>query len=346
MAVAKALVCHPSAGKNHFALEKVPIPALKPHEVLVRIITAAQNPTDIKGFDLNRFGDGAILGCDLCGQVEELGPDVTQLKRGDRIAAFVRGGRPGCLGAYATHSVVDQAVAFKVPDNISSPAAATVPLALTTAWLALLSPHSLGIDRNKGEKIHLLIWGGSTSVGQYAIQIARHFGFQFATTCSNTKVVKALGAEYVFDYRSQTVIEDIKKILPTITYVLDCVGNEVSSTQASTAVCEVGGVLCTIQPGKTNTQNVEKRVNVTDVVVFTAFFEDIKFGPHYTLRKREADRQLAEELWRALPDLLSSGTIKPNPFRIIDGGLNGVVEGFQIYRDGGISGQKLVYNIE
>ena len=59
MSSAKALVCHPSAGKNHFTLEDVPIPALKPNEVLVRIIAAAQNPTDIKGFDLNRFGDGA-----------------------------------------------------------------------------------------------------------------------------------------------------------------------------------------------------------------------------------------------------------------------------------------------
>ncbi|KAF2812014.1 GroES-like protein [Mytilinidion resinicola] len=344
MSVAKALVCHPSDGQNHFALEDVPIPALQPQEVLVRISATAQNPTDIKGFDQNRFGDGAVLGCDFCGQVESVGGEVTEVKNGDRVAGLVQGGRPGCLGAYATHTIVKQAFCFKVPDTISSAAAATVPLALTTAWLALLSPYCLGIDRTAADQIQLLIWGGSTSVGQYTIQIARHFGFQFATTCRNKESVEALGATHVYDYRSPTVIEDIKKALPAITYVLDCVGNETSSAQASSAVCDGGGVLCTIQPMKTNTQNVEKNVKVTDVVVFTAFFDDLVLGP-FKIPKREDDRDLATELYGHLPDMLSSGIIKPNPVRVVEGGLKGVINGFQLYRDNAISGQKLVYNI-
>jgi NADPH:quinone reductase-like Zn-dependent oxidoreductase len=289
MSSTKALVCRPSAGKNHLSIEQVPIPSLKPHQVLVRNIAAAQNPTDIKSFDLNRFGDGAILGCDLCGHVEELGADVTRIQRGDRVGGFVLGGRPKCLGAYSSYTVVEEAFCFKVPEAISSEAAATLPLALTTAWLALLSPYSLGIDRGEREKNQLLIWGGSTSVGQYAIQIARHFGFRFATTCTNAAAVKALGAEHVFNYRSPTVIEDIKETLPEITYVLDCVGNETSSAQASSAVREAGGILCTIQPGKRNTENVKKSVQVKDVVVFTAFFEEINAGAlHIPVSRQEA----------------------------------------------------------
>jgi NADPH:quinone reductase-like Zn-dependent oxidoreductase len=118
---------------------------------------------------------------------------------------------------------------------MSSEAAATIPLALTTAWLAMLSSHSLGMDRSKGDANQLLIWGGNSSVGQYAIQIAKYFGFQFATTCTNSEIVKDyLGvSKRVFNYRSPTVVEDIKKSLPAITYVFDCIGTETSSVQAS-----------------------------------------------------------------------------------------------------------------
>ncbi|KAF2491268.1 GroES-like protein [Lophium mytilinum] len=344
MSVAKALVCRPLDGQNHLALEDVPIPALQPQEVLVRISATAQNPTDIKSFDQNRFGDGALLGCDFCGHVESVGGDVIEVKDGDRVAGLVQGGRPWCLGAYATHTIVKQAFCFKVPGSISSTAAATVPLALATAWLALLSPYSLGIDRTAADQIQLLIWGGSTSVGQYAIQIARRFGFRFATTCRNKDIVEALGAKFVYDYRSPTVIGDIKTALPGITYVLDCVGNETSSAQASSAVCDSGGALCTIQPMKVNTQNVEKRVKVTDVVVFTAFFDDLVLGP-VKIPKRKEDRVLATELYQQLPGMLSSGIIKPNRVRVVEGGLEGVVHGFQLYRDNAVSGQKLVYSI-
>lgn len=257
------------------------IPSFQPHEVLVRISVVAQNPTDIKSFDGNRFGDGAVLGCDFCGRVEDVGAEVTRVKRGDRVAGFVGGGQTKGIGAYATYTVTDQRFCFKVPDAISSEAAATVPLALTTAWLAILSPWSLGIDRSKGAKNQILIWGGSSSVGQYAIQIAKYFGFQFATTCTNTEIVKRLGAEHVFNYNSASVVEDIRKTLPDITYVLDCIGNQTSSAQASGVVCDAGGVLCTVQPGKLFTENVAARVRTTDVIVFTAFFKEIRAGPFH-----------------------------------------------------------------
>ncbi|KAK5559138.1 hypothetical protein LTR46_003327 [Exophiala xenobiotica] len=342
---AKALVCHPSGGKNRLAREDVEIPALKPRDILVRVLAVAQNPTDIKSFDQNRFGDGAILGCDFCGRVEDVGKEVARFQRGDRMSGFVRGGRPGGLGAYATHTIADDGLGFVVPEGMSSEAAATLPLALATASLALLSPHSIGMDRSKSNKNQLLIWGGSSSVGQYAIQIAKHFGFQFATTCKNTKVVEALGAKHIFDYSSPTVIEDVKRVMPNLTYVLDCIGSETSSAQASHAVCESGGALCTIQPGRAYTENVVARVEVSDVMVFTCFFEEIK-TPRFTVPKRAEDRDLCHELFRILPDLISNGSIKPNPVRVIEGGLGGVDHGFELYRAGAVSGQKLVYKLE
>jgi hypothetical protein len=51
-------------------------------------------------------------------------------------------------------------------------------------------------------------------------------------------------------------------------------------------------------------------------------------------------------LFEKLPEMNQSGAIKPNPIRVIDGGLNGVAQGFQLHRDKAISGQKFVYNLD
>ena len=331
-------------GKNFLEPEEVKLPALGPKQLLAKVIAAAQNPTDIKSFDQNRFGSGAMLGCDICGSVEEVGSEVTRFKQGDRIAGLLMQGRTTQPGAYAKHTIAEEGLSFKVAEGITSEEAATVPLACNTAWLALLSPYSLGIDRTKSKNTQLLIWGGSSSVGQYAIQIANLLGFQFATTCRNRQVVESLGAEHVFDYTSKTVVEEIKKTLPNITYVLDCIGTEESSALASETVAEAGGKLCTIQPGKRNTGKVAARVDVTDVLVFTAFHEELNYGK-VTVASRQEDRDLSHELYECLPAWLESGEIKPNKPRIVEGGLNGVEEGFALYRSGKISGEKVVYQI-
>ena len=285
-----------------------------------------------------------MLGCDFCGLAEETGSSVTRFGKGDRVAGLLLQGSKERPGAYARHTIAEEGCVFKVPVGVSSQEAAGVPLACNTAWLALLSPFSLGIERNNGKAVQLLIWGGTSSVGQYAIQIAKLLGFKFATTCRNRRVVEGLGAELVFDYTSESVVRDIKAALPRITYVLDCIGTEESSMLASKTVVESGGKLCTVAAGKRNIEKVEKRVEVSDVLVFTAFGQDLKYGP-ITVAAREEDRDLSRELYESLPGWLEGGQIKPNVPRVIEGGLDGVEKGFELFRSGTISGQKVVYNI-
>ena len=285
-----------------------------------------------------------MLGMDVCGTVEEVGSKVMRFKKGDRIASLLMQGRTTQPGAFAKHTIAEEGVSFKVPENISSEEAATVSVACNTAWLALLSSHSLGIDLTRAKDIQLLIWGGTSSVGQYAVQIAILLGIQFATTCRNRSVLESLGAENVFDYTSETVVEDIKKTLPNITYVLDCIGSEESSMLASQAVVDAGGKLCTMTPGKRTARRVEKRLEVSDVLVFTALFKELNYG-QFTVPVREEDRDLSHELYENLPEWLQSGKIKPNKPRIVDGGLDGVEKGFELFRSGAISREKVVYCI-
>ncbi|KAF4905640.1 Zinc-type alcohol dehydrogenase-like protein [Colletotrichum viniferum] len=214
-----------------------------------------------------------------------------------------------------------------------------------TSWLALFSKDCLAISRDGGKDTSVLIWGGSSSVGLYAIQIAALHEFNVITTCSprHIDLVKYLGANHAFDYHDDDVVESIKQAAPGLKYVFDTIGNESSSGLASRAIDEKGGGgLCTVRPGKANTEDVTKQTKVTDVLVWTAFFEDHRYGSFHW-PAHEADHQLGTEFFEKLPGWVEEGKIKPNKPKVIPGGLEGVHKGFQEYRDGNISATKLVY---
>jgi len=174
---------------------------------------------------------------------------------------------------------------------------------------------------------------------------------------------KSLGAAWTFDYHDQNVIANIREEVSGIRYVFDCIGSSTSSTQASQATDEKGGRLCTVRPGKVFTDNVEKRVEISDVLVWTAFLRDhaykefnypvcfrnllsyMTLSSYQSLQASEEDHNLASELFGNIAGWLQDGKLKPNPVRIVPGGLSAVEEGFQLYRDGIISGFKVVYEL-
>jgi NADPH:quinone reductase-like Zn-dependent oxidoreductase len=105
-------------------------------------------------------------------------------------------------------------------------------------------------------------------------------GFTVITTCSpkNFDLVKEKGATHVFNYSEADVSKKISEAVPHLQYVFDTIGNEKSSELASQAIREEGGVLCTVRPGKANTENCTKRTKITDVLVWTAFFKEHRYG--------------------------------------------------------------------
>ncbi|EMT64029.1 Zinc-type alcohol dehydrogenase-like protein C2E1P3.01 [Fusarium odoratissimum] len=204
---------------------------------------------------------------------------------------------------------------------------------------------SLNIDRTQSDTV-VLIWGGSSSVGQYAIQIAAIFGFKIVTTCSphSFDLVRSLGASHVFDYNDSDVVKSIKDTAPGLRYVFDTIGNEMSSTTASQAIDKTGGTLTTVRPDMSLTENVTKQTKVTPVLVWTAFNRVIQYKKAQ-FPASEDDHKLCAEFNEKLPVWIEEGKIKPNKPKVIPGGLDAVVQGFQEYRDGKISGYKLVYEL-
>lgn len=102
-----------------------------------------------------------------------------------------------------------------IPNSLSYDCAVVMPLGLSTAACALFQKDLLALSlptvspKPTGETV--LIWGGSTSVGLNAIQLARAAGYEVISTASphNHEKLKKLGAAEVFDYNSQNVTKDI-----------------------------------------------------------------------------------------------------------------------------------------
>lgn len=102
-------------------------------------------------------------------------------------------------------------------------------------------------------------------------------------TCSprNADFVRSLGADYVLSYSDETVVDKIKEIAPKLKYVFDTIGKTTTSGTASHAINPAGGTLCTVRPGKTNTEGVTEWTKVVDVLVWTAFHKEHRYGAFY-----------------------------------------------------------------
>ncbi|KAL1885450.1 putative secondary metabolism biosynthetic enzyme [Paecilomyces lecythidis] len=330
-----------------FVLEEATLPPLKEHQVYVKVEYAAFNPTDRLALDVNAFGDGALLGCDFAGTVVETHPEVTRLQTGDQIAGFVWGGETKGVGAYSMYTIADERLSFKVSHHTSAAKACSVPLAANTAWLGLFSEDCLALSRdNSTKKPPVLIWGGNSTVGYFAIQLAKLYNIEVATTCSPKSFDKArqMGATHVFDYNDPDVIPKIKSVLPNLGHVFDTIGNASTSTTAADAISNPKAVLCTVRPGKANTQNVPSHVKVTDVFVFTAFPTEHNYRNIAHWPVKMADHKLSSELHGQLESLLSNGSLIPPPVRIVgDLSPSTIEEAMDMHRQGLISGEKLIF---
>lgn len=160
-----------------------------------------------------------ILGVDTAGEVVEIGPGVTRFKVGDRVVGHANGTdkqyNSPAHGAFQTYTVLLVNAASPIPQTLSYESAAVLPLGVSTAACGLFQKDQLGLQypsaSPKPTGKTLLVWGGSTSVGCNAIQLAVAAGYEVITTCSpkNFAYVKKLGASQAFDYNSKTVITDI-----------------------------------------------------------------------------------------------------------------------------------------
>ncbi|WP_273846373.1 zinc-dependent alcohol dehydrogenase family protein [Rubrobacter calidifluminis] len=218
-----------------FEERDVPRPEPAPGEILVRVVAAGTNPVDAKiRADGTAFGleTPLVLGADVSGIVEEVGPGVTEFSPGDEVYYTPEIFGEKSNGSYAEYNVVPAAIVAPKPPSLSHEEAAAVPLAGGTAYEAIVRR----LDVKVGETV--LIHGGAGGVGSFAIQIAKAAGARVLATAGpdNQKTLEDLGADVAIDYRSQDVSEVALSETggAGVDAVFDTVGGE---TCAQSAAC-------------------------------------------------------------------------------------------------------------
>jgi NADPH:quinone reductase-like Zn-dependent oxidoreductase len=193
-------------------------------QVVVRARALAVNPVDgLPGYAyrvvLPWLTFPAIVGSDVAGEVVEVGPGVTRLRPGDRVAGHALGVEKSqncpAQGAFQHYVVLMQHMVCPIPESLSFERASVLPLALSTAASGMFQKDQLGLTMpsacpaDRPETV--LVWGGSTSVGSNAIQLARNAGYRVVATASphNFDYVKSLGAAEAVDYHSPAVVDEI-----------------------------------------------------------------------------------------------------------------------------------------
>ena len=202
----KAIVRDKYGSPDVLELKYVDKPDIGDEEVLLRVRAASVNPADwhiLRGepyiarlqLGLRKPKDG-VLGCDVAGQVEAVGNNVTMLQTGDEVfgSPFMHG-----FGAFAEFACVSEGLLASKPATLSFEQAAAVPLAASTALQGLR-------DHGRIEPGHrVLIIGASGGVGTFAVQIARSFDAEVTGVCNtrNVEMVRSLGADHVIDYTQE-----------------------------------------------------------------------------------------------------------------------------------------------
>jgi NADPH2:quinone reductase len=178
---------------------------LADNEVLVKISASGVNPLDIKvraaRSPHHRQPLPAVLGVDMAGMIEEVGPGVTAFRPGDEVYGMV-GGVGGLQGTLAEFITADADLVARKPKNLSLREAAALPACIITAWEGLVDRANV----RAGQKV--LIHGGAGGVGHVAVQLARAFGAEVFATVSPEKkhLVESFGASPI-DYQSVSVSE-------------------------------------------------------------------------------------------------------------------------------------------
>jgi NADPH2:quinone reductase len=173
-------------GPEKQAFLDVPVPVPGPGELLVQVRSAGVNPGDWRLRE-GAYGTAgpAVLGREVAGAVERVGPGVQGFTAGDEVF----GGCPGMVGGWAEYALVQAPFAAHRPSSVSPQDAAVLPVAAGTAFDALTN---LGLPRGAT----LLVNGAGGGVGLATVQLARAAGLRVIGTASPAKhaLISSFGA--------------------------------------------------------------------------------------------------------------------------------------------------------
>ena len=341
-------------------IHQVPTPIPKPGEVLLRNEWTASTPLDLHQNDGHLLvTPPQILGDGLAGTVVQTGRGSTSnLEVGDQVFGFAFQGNT--QKAHQEYVCVPENMLGKVPKGFSMQEVVTLPNNFVTVFHTLSA--DLGLDLPwpkpdgyvpKDKNVKVLIWGGSSSVGQFALQTLKWYGYtNLLATASqrNHAVLEEYGATSVFDYNDSNIAAQILAAAGDngVDLVLDCIGSQSGSISPIAKIAGQGTTVAILLP----------------VIIRDALEPS---GPEYSMDVQSAAewkpgvivKGVRTHFWQEnvffkdnlqpviMPQMLRIGAVKPNRQRIVQGKslLERAETAMGLLRRKEVSGERLVWRV-
>ncbi|KAM5373408.1 hypothetical protein ACJZ2D_007003 [Fusarium nematophilum] len=336
------------AKRTPFSSTTVPVHPPAAGEVLVRVHWTASTPLDLHRADgglliseyPSLMGSGGAAGVVVA--VGD-GGDSKGLEVGDRVIAFAfHGGKESNHQEYIT---IPAYLASKIPEPLSFEEAVTVPVNLVTVFHSATADLGLELPwpipegyapEQAGEP--LLIWGASSSVGIFAVQVFRRWGYRNILAVASGKhheYLRSVGATECFDYRRDDVVDRIldytsDRAEPRVPYILDCIGSLEGTLKPLSKIAQRSSRVAVMLPVilRDATEEAEPEYEMDVSKVLNEFFKE----------------NMQPEI---VPALLKERVVEPNRYRIVQGAtmVERAQNALDILRSREVSGEKLIWRI-
>lgn len=232
----KAIVITEKGGPDVLKLRDVEKPAPQGNEVLIEVMAAGVNRSDVLSRSSKSYGAPAeqeVPGLEIAGIVCAAGPDVKRWKVGDKVCALVAG------GGYAAFRAVDERLCLPVPAGMSFVEAAALPETIFTVWYNVFRTSRFKAGEN------VLIHGGTSGIGVTGIQMVVAMGgnaYATAGSVEKCEYCESLGAKIAVNYKEEDFVELLKP--EGMDIILDMTGGE--NTLKNMEILNTGGRLAYI----------------------------------------------------------------------------------------------------
>lgn len=333
---------------------------IKDNEILVKVKAAGINHVDYYFADFQWASPGTGSGTCLSGDVLEVGKDVTRFQKGDTITSFTFGSDSEFQehGAFQQYVKVLESNSFQF--NLKGYAGtdyvergliktyeegASVANILITIGISIYQ--TFGDNDNPNRTI--LIYGGSTNVGQIAIQYAHSLMWRIITIASPryNELLERLGADVVLDYHSESLVEDIKNLNEPIDFAYVTTGGTKSVQQVYEALPEDRPVKMEgLQaPDISFIQNKKPNISYELTRAFTSHGQTITYGDGRSFNPKGGTLEKLKEFIPRIEKLHKEGKLEHIPIRVLPGGFDSVNQGLELLREGKVSNEKLVIRV-
>ncbi|KAF2871459.1 chaperonin 10-like protein [Massariosphaeria phaeospora] len=346
---------HPAIATSsltHLSLIHVATPIPVGPQVLVRVHWTASTPLDLHITDGGLLAEyPQILGDGAAGTVVAVGPDVKRLKVGDRVFGFTFKSQES--KAHQEFVLAEEWEWGVVPEGVAMRDAVTLPNNFVTVFHAGTTDLGFGMPwprpnayvPNDADAL-VLIWGGASSVGQYALQILRYYGYtNIAVTASEKhhEKLRGYGAKWTVDYRNSGAVDAVRKIEEKegkkVRFVLDCIGSLEGSVKPIAQIAKRGARVAVLLPVIVrDVSETEGPVYGMDVQGCAEWAEGVEVRGVRTHFYQNPD---------IMPTMLREGVVEPNKTRVIEADtmLERARKAMGALRGKEASGERLVWRI-